>query len=100
MLLRRILATGEDVNLSLCLQVCRSLFDEVEEDAAQEEICKIIYEVTAGEDVSLSLFVCVSLFDEVDEDATQKEIDKIVYEVTACLGCMLVFLFVCVRLMR
>ena len=37
--------------------LCVSLFDEVE-DAIQEEIDKILYEVTAGEDVCL----LVSLF--------------------------------------
>ena len=78
------------------------MFHEVHEDATQEEIYKIIYEVTAGEDVSLFayivgfvfVFVCMSVFDEVDEHATQKEIGKILYEVTACLGCVFVFLFV------
>ena len=45
---------------SVCLQVCSSLLDEVDEHATQEEIGRILYEVTAGEDVSLSLmFVCV-----------------------------------------
>ena len=40
--------------LSLCLFVL-SLFDEVDEYATHEEIGRILYEVTAGEDVSLSL---------------------------------------------
>ena len=83
--------------------LCVSLFDEVEEDATQEEIDNILYEVTAGEDVCL--YLCsLCLFDEVEEDATQEEIDKILYEVTAgedvCLFVPLFFVLVCLMRWR
>ena len=42
------------MRMFVCLRLCSLLlFDEVEEDATQEEMCKILYEVTASEVISL-----------------------------------------------